>query len=177
MQLLPNIHSRRVAIAIGVMGSWATHRDIFSARRLGKLPDIGKIDAALRGVRWLLRKRAPRRGRTGVVGYEIDDLAPAGVLANVVGGDDGSAVIFLGGNAGTVDSGAETGSDHAVDPGVDVGFLLGQHASPLFLIKKDDGVARESFAMSGRYRDLRIGFAERGRAGNGLQFCVEPTVE
>src|SRR5580704_4473971 len=141
MQLLLNIHSRRVAISVTVVGGWTSRRDIFPSGRLSKLPDISETDAALRRARWLLGKHASRRGWTSVVGNEVNDLAPAGILANVICRNDRCAPVFFGRYTGTVNARTKAASVHPVNPGIDVGFLFGQHASALLLIEKDDGVS------------------------------------
>src|SRR5580698_1339432 len=177
MQPLMDIHSWRITISIGVVSRWASSGDVVSARRLGKLPDLGKTDSTVSAARRLAREDASRRGRTGIVGDEVYDPASTCVLANVVGGDDGCAMIFFGGNAGAVYSGAKTGSVHAINPGIDIGFLLRQHASALLLVEKDDGVSGESLAVCSGDSGSRVGFAECSGAGNSFQIGIQPAIE
>ena len=57
--------------------------------------------------------------------------------------------LFLCGDAGTVDAGAEASRGDAVDPGVDVSLLFGKHPATLFLVEKDDRSGGKAFAPRG----------------------------
>src|SRR5580698_6734112 len=101
---------------------------VFALRRLRELPDFGKTHSALCGTWRALWKRAPRRGRAGVVRHPISDIATGGIVANIVfanilRGDD--VTVIGSGHAGTIDAGAESCGGNAVNPGIDVGLLLG----------------------------------------------------
>src|SRR5258708_37721102 len=90
VKLLCGGNSRRIAIAVAaVIG--AVRRNVFPLGRLRELPDFGEADAALRGA-WGMsgrtcRQRAAGPGRTRVVARALDDVAPGGALANMLGGN------------------------------------------------------------------------------------------
>jgi len=88
VQSLPDLYPRWITIAVRVVVGGTSGRDVFSLRRLRKLPDVCVVNSALgRTWRWV-RKSAARRRWAGVVGDPEDDLSPACILANVIGGDD-----------------------------------------------------------------------------------------
>ena len=83
MELLRGSDSRGIAVAVAAVVG-AVGGDIFALRGLRELPDFGEADAALGGAwRMICRKSAAGRGRAGVVDGPINDLASAGVLANI----------------------------------------------------------------------------------------------
>jgi len=112
----------------------------------------------------------PDGGVVGAVG-----VALAGAFANVF--RSANVAVVRGGDAGAVDADAKPGGSDSVNPGVDVGLLLGQHASALLLIEKDDGVRGESFAACGGSSGVPVGIAQFSCVGNGFQFGVEAPVE
>src|SRR5579859_1406218 len=153
VQALPGANSGRVTISVAVIVR-AAAGNILSLRRLRELPHFGETNSAVRRIGWALRKSAPGRRWAGVIDGPVSDLARAGALANVFGSH-----YFLGIGrrlAGAIDSWAESCRDYAVDPGKDVGLLLGQHAATLLLIEENDSVARESLALRRRSRRPRI---------------------
>ena len=178
MELLRGGDSGHIAVAVAtVIG--AARGDVFALGRLRELPDFREADSAL-GWAWrvtagIYGKSAARRGRASVIDGPVDDLARAGALANVFCGDN--VAVIRGGDAGAVDAGAESGGGNGIDPGVDVGFLLGQHASALLLVEEDDGMRGKTFAVRGGGGGFGVGAAELRCAGDGFQFCVEAAVE
>src|SRR5712691_2089071 len=146
VKLMCGRNSRRIAIAVAAVIR-TLRSDVSPLGRLRELPDFGEGNAALRGIRRMRRKNAAGRGRTRVIDRPVDDLASGGAVTNVFGSDH-VAVIFCG-HAGAVDAGAESGGTHGVNPGIDVGFLLGQHASALLLVEEDDGVRGKAFTVGG----------------------------
>src|ERR1700734_614289 len=142
MQLLSGGNSGRVTVAItAIIG--AVRSDVFALRGLRELPDFGEANAA---VGWVLRargKNAARRGRACIVDRPVNDLPSTGALANIFRGHDVRIILIR--DAGAVDAGAESGGCNAVDPGVDVGFLLGQHTSALLLVEEDDCACGKAF--------------------------------
>src|SRR5580704_202077 len=174
MQLLCRRNSRRITVAVGTVIR-AMGRHVFAPWRLRELPHVGEANAALAGAGGMSREGAAGGGWAGVVDGPVDDGARTRVGTNVFGSDD-VAVIDCG-DSRAVDSGAEPGSGNAVDPRVDVGLLLGQHASALLLVEKDDGVRGKAFAVRGSDGGLRVGFAELGCVRDGFQFGVKASVE
>lgn len=80
-------------------------------------------------------------------------------------------------NARTINSCAESSRNNAVNPGVNVGLLFGQHASALLLIKKDDGPARKAFLTRGCSGSPRIGPADQLCIAYRFQFGVQAAIE
>src|SRR6202044_1510199 len=138
VQVLCNIDSRRIAVAIWVVVRWTTCRNYGPLWRLGKLPHFGKGNSGVSGARRSLGKSTAGRRRTGIVRDPVRDLSCAGVLADIVRCHDIFATLFCRRNAGAINSGAEAARGDSVHPGVNVGFLLRQHSATLFLVKKDD---------------------------------------
>src|SRR5580693_1983029 len=171
MELLRGGDSGHIAVAVAtVIG--AARGDVFALGRLRELPDFREADSAL-GWAWrvtagIYGKSAAGRGRAGVVDGPINDLASASIFANIFGGDD--VVVVFCRDPGTVDAGAKSSGGDGVNPGVDVGFLLGQHASALLLVEEDGGLRRKAFAARGGGGGLCVGVAELCRAGGGFQF-------
>ncbi len=123
----------------------------------------------------MLREHTTRRRWASVVGGPEDNLAPARVLSNVLGGDDVAAVWSR--HAGTVDSGTESSRGDAVNPGIDVSVLLGQHASALLLIEKNNRCTWEPFSAGCSRGGLRVRLSDPGSIGDGFQCGIEPSVE
>src|ERR1700674_1599560 len=123
MELLSGGNSRRIAIAVAAVGGAAAGY-AFALWRLRELPDFGEADAALGGAWRALREGAAGCGRTGIIDGPVNDLASRGICADVFCGDD--VAVVCRGDTGAVDAGAEAGGGDGVDPGVDVGLLLGQ---------------------------------------------------
>ena len=174
LELLRSGNSRRITVAVtAVVGAVRSH--IFALRRLRELPDLGEGYAAFSGA-WRVRGKCTARCRRArIINRPVNDLSSTGALANVVGGHN-VRIIFVR-DAGTVDAGAKSSGSDAVDPSVDVGLLLGQHASALLLIEKDECVRGEAFMVRGGSGGLRVRVSELRRMGNGFQFGVEATVE
>src|SRR5580704_7193255 len=105
--------ARRIAVSVAAVVGAASGQ-IFALRRLRELPDFGKLHSTFGGARRMHRKRAPRRGRASIVDGPVNDLAFAGMLANVLG-SDGIAVVDRD-DAGTINSGTESGCADALDP-------------------------------------------------------------
>ena len=144
-----------------------------------ELPDFSETDAALAGARRVSgrieRKSAAGGRRTGVVDRPVDNLAASSAGANVFRSHD--VLVIFRGDAGAIDARAETGGGDVIDPGIDVGFLLGQHASALLLIKEDDGMRGKAFAAGGSNGSLSVGNADFLCVGDGFQFSVKASVE
>src|SRR5580704_4160605 len=138
VQVLCNIDARRIAVAIRVVVRRTTCRDLGPLRRLSKLPYFGKWNSSVDGTRRSFGKSAPRRGWAGIVRDPVRDLSCAGVPADIVRCNDIFATLFCGRNARAVNSSAKAARGDSVDPRINVGFLLGQHASALFLVEEDD---------------------------------------
>ena len=167
MELLRGGNSRRVAVAVAIVAD-AVCSHVFLLRRLRELPDFREPDAAL-GWAWRVsgrtyRKRAAGCGRAGVVDRPVNDLAASSAVANIFRGHY-IAIVFRR-NAGAVDASAEPRGGDAVNPRIDVGLLLGQHAAALFLVEKDDGFVWKAFAVGCCSGSLRIGVAELRGVGN-----------
>ena len=147
--------------------AWATGRTARPSpsechcRREGRLPGKG----------------ASRRRGTSVVRHPILDLPRLGMLTNVVGGNHPHSSRLFESDAGTVNAGAETTRDDSVDPGIDVGLLLGKHAAALFLIKKEDGPGSKALATGGGDRLPSVGGAELSGVQGILQCGVKSAVE
>src|SRR5580693_8502304 len=88
VQVLSDVDSRRIAIAIGVVICRTTGGDRGPFWRLGVLPYVGKTNTTVGGTRRAFGKGAPGRGRTGIVRDPIQDLSCAGILPDIVRGDD-----------------------------------------------------------------------------------------
>ena len=174
VELLRGGNSRRIAVAVAVVVG-AASGDVFTLGRLCELPDFGERNAAPGGACRVSRKTAAGCGRAGVVDRPVDDVASARASADIFGGDD-VAVVFRG-DAGAVDAGAESRGRDAVDPGVDVSFLLGQHASALLLVEEDDGMRGKTFLAGGGCGGLRVGVANFLCVGDRFQFRVDAAVE
>src|SRR5580704_10120381 len=158
---------RRIAISIGIVSGTA-RRHVRSLGRLRELPNISKVNAAVCGARRSFGKDASRRRRTGIIPDPVHDLSCASILADIIGGDDVLTTFLQRRNTGTVNASEEAACADAVDPGIDVGFLLWQHAAALLLIEKDDGLRGKAFAPGRGHSRLRIGFAKLACKRNRL---------
>jgi hypothetical protein len=177
VQVLRWVDFWRITVAVGVVVCWATCRDRWPFRRLGELPNVGEGDAAVGGTRRLFGKSAPRRRRTRIVRNPEHDLSCACILSDVVRGDDVFTSFFCSRNARTINARREAARRYPVDPSIDVGFLLRQHASALFLIEEDDGFRGETLAPCRCHSRVRVRLAKFARIRNGLQFVEQPAVE
>ncbi len=164
----------RIAIPVAAVVR-AMGRHILALRRLRKLPDLRKGDAALSRPRRTLWKRATRGRRTRIIRDPVGDLAPRGMGANIFRGNH--IAVVRGRHTRTINARAKSGSGDSVDPGVDVSLLLRQHAATLLLIEEDNGVRGKAFATRGGGRRARVRLAQPRGAGHGFQFSIEPSVE
>ncbi len=122
-------------------------------------------------------KPASRRRRTCIVHHPEDDFSFARILPDILRGNHRTASPRRPCNTGTINSGAEAATSHAVHPGMDVGRLFRQHAPALFLIQKDDCVFREPFVLGGGDGVGRIRVPQGRRVRNPLQFHIETAIE
>src|SRR5580692_2034225 len=159
MQSFADVDSRWIAVSIAVVVRRTTRRNLGSLWRLSKLPYLGKRNASVCGTRHPFGKSAPRRRRTGIIRDPVNDFSGTRVLTNIVRSHDIFAAFFCRGNTGAVDPGNKAACGYSVDPRVDVGFLLGQHPSTLFLIKENDGPSGKSFASRRDHSSPRIRLA------------------
>src|SRR4029077_1518425 len=102
-------------------------------------------------------------------------MALAGALPDVFGRHD-VAVIFRG-HTRTVNAGAKSSRGNGVDPSIDIGLLLRQHASTLFLIEEDDGLRGKPFSARSGSGGVCVGLTDTRRMGQGIQFTIEASVE
>src|ERR1700722_1379667 len=123
----------------------------------------------------MLRKRASRRGRAGIVDRPIDDRARSGVLANVFRRDH--VAIVRRSDPRTINTRAKSRGSDAIDPGVNVGLLFRQHAAALLLVEKNNDRAWKSLAPCSRSGSLRVRSPEASCVCAGFQLGVEPPVE
>ena len=79
--------------------------------------------------------------------------------------------------SGTIDARPKSRSDDRVDPGKDVGFLLGQHSTTLLLIEKNNSGAREAFARRCRSGSLRVRLPKALGVRHCFQLRVESAIE
>ena len=168
---------RRVAIFVGIVVCRTGSGHIASFWGLRELPDFGECDAAFRGAWRFSGKGTAGRGRAGIIGDEVNNASVCSVLANVVGSYNADSWRFLRGDAGTIDACLKSGSVDDVNPAVDISFLLRQHASALFLVKKNYCSGGEAFSVYCKNGCLGVGFSQFSGAAYILQFRVEPSVE
>src|SRR3984957_1432964 len=174
MQSLDCGNSRRITFSVAAVAG-AVSGNIFTLRRLRELPDLGEANTAFAGAGWPLGKSTARRRRARVVNRPVDDLPSAGALTNFFRGHD--IAVVCSGDARAVDASAESGGGDAVDPGVDVRLLLGQHASTLLLVEEDNGLRGKAFPACGSRGSLRVGLAKLRGVGDRFQFAIEPAVK
>ena len=103
---------------------------------------------------------ATKRRWTLAIGDEVRNLPVAGVVANVIGGDNGCAGTFRHRNAGAIHARAKTFGIDRVDPREKIVLLRLQQASAFFLIEKDNGVRREALAFGSGDGGLSVGRTE-----------------
>src|SRR5215469_3491150 len=168
--------SRCVATAVGIVVGRAAEGDVRSLRGLRVLPDAGKADSACRGG-GRFPESASRRRRAGIIGDPESHVALADESENVFGRSHHRAGVFLGGDPGAIDAGPKTMGAHGIDPGLNVVTLLGQHASALFLVKKDDGRSRESLSPGGGDGPSGIAAPQCPGVRNLLKLCVQTPVK
>ncbi len=135
-----------------VVGTASGH--VLALRGLRELPDFGESNSALLRPWRVLRKRASRRWRARIVDGPVSDFAFSSALSNIFGRDHVSIVRRR--NAGTIDPRTKSRGRNAVNPGVNVSLLLGQHASTLFLIEKNNGRAQKPLAPCRQGRGARV---------------------
>ena len=166
--------SRRITLAVsGVAG--ALSREVFSPRRLCVLPDIRKRNVAGLRTRSASRKCASRGRWARVVCDPVNDFPSARVLTDILCRDHRGST-FWRRDTRTVNSRAESSRVYLIDPGINVGLLLGQHTAAFFLVEKNHGSLRKAFAASGCEGSFRVRSPERGRI-DLLQLRIEPSVE
>ena len=112
--------TRSVAIAVGGIGGGTTSGELFATWRLRELPDGGVRQSAGGWRKRILRRRASRRGRAGIVVDPVDDAALTSVLADVIGSNDGDTAAFVDGHARTIYASAITCAFQLIDPGAEV---------------------------------------------------------
>src|SRR5258708_13690198 len=174
MELLGRRNSRRITVGVAaVVGASASY--VLALGRLRELPDFGEADGALGGAWRRFRKRAAGRGWAGIVNCPVDDMASGSAVANVFGCNN-VAVIFRG-DAGAVDAGAESGGGDGIDPGVDVGLLLRQHAAALLLIEEDDGLRGKAFAAGSSCGGLGVGAPQFFGVSDGFHVGLHSPVD
>src|SRR5208282_4372640 len=86
-------------------------------------------------------------------------------------------VVILRRNARAINAGAKPSGGHAVSPRVNVGLLLGQHASTLLLVEKDNCSFRKALALRRGSGRPSVSLAETRGIGHRFQFCIKPSVE
>src|SRR5579864_2389791 len=169
--------SGRIAVAITRIVCSTTCSDVAALGRLGELPYACKRHAAL-GRRWSVpRKGAARRGRTRVIRDPVRYFSGAFILANVFGGNYRYSVSLGRGNSRTVDACAKSAGIHTIDPGIEVGLLLREHAAAFLLVEKDERSLWKSFSMRGNDGSGGIGAAQCGGVAGFAQFCVQTAIE
>src|SRR5579864_6398005 len=94
---------------------------------------------------------------------------------NIFGSDH--VTVVRRGNSGTINPGTKSRRGNAVNPSVNVGFLLRQHASALLLVEKNNSVSRKTFPPCGCDCGARVGLSQACRVGYGFQLRVEPPIE
>src|SRR5262245_15971765 len=165
------IHSWRIAVPVRTVVV-ALRGKVVPARGLRELPYIDEVQA--NGGRPERRKSATWRRRSDIVGHPIADLAAFRIVADVLSCDYGFLPVFRR-NSGTINPGAKSRGRHCIHPGVDVRLLLGEHASALFDVEKNDGAPGKSFACSRSRGCLPVRLAH----GCGIPFelFVESPIE
>src|ERR1035437_6601291 len=131
-------HGWRIAVAVRRIGLAAGGSHVGTPRGLRELPCFGEGHAAAGGSWRRLGKSAARRRATLIVADKEANVAAAVMIANVVGRHHGDSIRLAKRNARTVHARTIASAHHAIDPGMNVGALLGQHAAALLLIEKED---------------------------------------
>jgi len=96
---------------------------------------------------------------------------------DVVRGDDSLEIRGCRRHARAIHTYAELMLRKFVDPGKNVGVLLGQHATALFDVEEDDGLRRESLSSRGGGGGLRVGNTELFGVRFRFEFAIETSVE
>src|SRR5579864_910057 len=94
---------------------------------------------------------------------------------NIFGSDH--VTVVRRGNSGTINPDTKSRRGNAVNPGVNVSFLLRQHTSALLLVQKDNGVARKPLALRGCGGRARVGLSQACGVRHSFQLGIESAVE
>jgi len=90
----------------------------------------------------------------------------------------GHDIAVVGGcHARTINPGAESRSLDAVNPGIDVSLLLGQHASALFLIEKNNRGLGKALSPRRCSRSNRVGSSQARGIRHSFQLRVKSPIE
>jgi hypothetical protein len=98
------------------------------------------------------------------------------VFANILRSHHFLASIVHG-NRRTINSAAKSRRLHTIEPRVDVSLLRRQHSPAFFLIQKNDGARRETFARCTRSSRIRIRTAKTRSRSLRLELSARPSIE
>src|SRR5690348_6561414 len=130
--------TRRVAIPVGVIARRTMGGELFSARRLGELPDRSVSNASYRRGRRIGGKSAAGRGRASIVVDKKREILRRNMGMDVVGGGDRTARFLLHRHGGAIYAGTKTLLRERVDPSAQVGMIRSRQAAAFLDIQKDD---------------------------------------
>jgi len=174
VQLQSTADSGRIALAVAAVIRTASGH-ILTLWRLRELPDFRELHTTLCGTWRPLWECAARRGWASVVDRPVGDGSASGTLPDIFGSHHIAAIGCR--HPGTINPHAKSGREDAVNPGKDVGPLLGQHATTLLLIEKNNGGARKAFARRRHSGGLCIRLPKTLGVGHRFQLSVEPAIE
>ena len=158
----------RVTVAIRSIRFAARGSHLRTSRRLSVLPHFGERNTALGGNGRVAGKHAPKRRAAMIIADEEMDFPSAGVVADIARSHDRGLAGFSIGDAGTVHAAAIAALHDAVDPGMNIGALLGKHSSSLLLVEKNDRPLREPVIRRRLYCLCRIADSDTGRIARCL---------
>jgi hypothetical protein len=118
---------------------------------------------------------APGRWRAGIVRNPVGDVAMPRILAYVFGRNN--PICICAPHSRTINACAKSGPANFIDPSENVCFLLGQHASTLFLVEKDNYGTSKTVAPRCHDRGSCVHLPEPGRVIDILQFRIDTAVE
>src|SRR3954466_10084149 len=166
-----------ITASVAIVVGGAPGRNVAPLWRLSKLPYFRKVYSAFGRTGGPLGKRATWRRRTSVIGNPIRNLSSACVLPDVFGRDDGHTLAFLRRDSGAINARTETSRGDAIHPGIEIGFLLWQHAAAFFLIDENDCSGGKTFLSCGCNSFLAVGLPQPRGIGYRFQLGEKASVE
>src|ERR1017187_5885184 len=165
-------NSGRITIVVRRIGLAARGCHLGTPRRLRVLPYFGIRNSALCGSRRWIGKHAAGCWAAAIIADEEMNIPPSEVVAYIVGGHHRYFARLPKGDSRAVPSGAVASFDHAVDPGMNIGALLGKHAPSLLLIEENDGTLRKALRCCCSHGRCRVAGTNTGSIPGGFQLFV-----
>ena len=112
--------------------------------------------------REMLRNRASRRWRAGIVYNPIPYLSSSCISLNIFRCNDGCPGTLSGSDPGAIDARGKMRGIHSIDPGMKIAALFRKQAPPFLLVEEDDRLRWKTFRPSGANCRRSVGTTQFG---------------